>query len=107
MPPSVRMRPSSTVMLPGPTCFQPVRSLPLKSGFHAGACGGAAATASRVEMAASSRSVVFHLCGGTARCGAPWRNLAWQGCSMLHPCTGESKLQVVKVVVADLDVVEG
>src|SRR6266852_1260834 len=99
------MRPSSTVMLPGPTCFQPVRSLPLKSGFQVEDCGGAAATASRVETATSSRSVVFHLCGGMARCSLEKSPL--QGCSMLHPCRGESKLQVVKVVVADLDVVEG
>src|SRR5208283_4960338 len=35
MPPCVRMRPSSTtVSPPGPTCFQPVRSLPLKSCCH-------------------------------------------------------------------------
>src|SRR5579864_5246690 len=34
MPPCVRMRPSSTVSPPGPTCFHPVRSLPLKSCCH-------------------------------------------------------------------------
>src|SRR6266404_8499712 len=34
MPPWVLMRPSSTVSPPGPTCFQPVRSLPLKSCFQ-------------------------------------------------------------------------
>src|SRR5215475_7713306 len=32
MPPCVRISPSSTVSLPGPTCRQPVKSLPLKSG---------------------------------------------------------------------------
>src|SRR6476469_3419658 len=35
MPPCVRIRPSSTVSSPGPTCFQPVRSLPLNNGFQA------------------------------------------------------------------------
>src|SRR5579862_479983 len=34
MPPCVRISPSSTVSPPGPTCFQPVRSLPLKSCCH-------------------------------------------------------------------------
>src|SRR5579864_9818396 len=34
MPLCVRMRPSSTVSPPGPTCFQPVKSLPLNSCCH-------------------------------------------------------------------------
>src|ERR1017187_2443324 len=34
--------PSSTVISPGPTCFQPVRSLPLKSCFHPPLCPDAA-----------------------------------------------------------------
>src|SRR5260370_40534868 len=66
MPPCVRIRPSSTVMLPGPTCLQPVRSFPLKSGFQAGACGCAAANANRVETAAAV-SIVIRLRGFMAR----------------------------------------
>src|ERR1700758_2200217 len=34
MPPCVRIKPSSTLSPPGPTCFHPVRSLPLKSCCH-------------------------------------------------------------------------
>src|SRR5256885_16748450 len=34
MPPCVWINPFSTVMLPGPTCFHPVRSFPLKSCCH-------------------------------------------------------------------------
>src|SRR5215468_1994136 len=43
IPPYVLIRPSSTLSPPGPTCFQPVRSLPLNSCFHAFsfACGTA------------------------------------------------------------------
>src|SRR5678809_291272 len=34
----VSMRPSRTIMSPGPTCFHPVRSLPLKRGFQSASC---------------------------------------------------------------------
>src|SRR5207247_5833585 len=45
MPPCVRMRPFSTVMLPGPTCSQPSRFLPLKSCSHFPSGAGRAALA--------------------------------------------------------------
>src|SRR6266436_4113079 len=96
MPPCVRMRPSSTVMLPGPTCFQPARSLPLKSGFQAGVCGRAEAMKKRTVKA--NRAVRV---GGFR-------------IAMIPPEKGQARMPVllletqsVKIVVADLDVVEG
>src|SRR5271157_303660 len=50
------MRPSSTVMSPGPTCFQPVKSLPLKSCFHAGVCARAA-TKSKAVLTTQVRQI--------------------------------------------------
>src|SRR5216683_134591 len=96
MPPCVRMRPSSTVMLPGPTCFQPARSLPLKSGFQAGVCGRAEAMKKRTVKA--NRAV----------------RVSGFRIAMIPPEKGQARMPVllletqsVKIVVADLDVVEG
>src|SRR5260370_29532610 len=105
MPPCVRMRPSSTVMLPGPTCFQPVRSLPLKSGFQAGVCGGEAANANRVETAATA-SIVIHLGGVMASCASEKSGQA-RGAAAPRPCKEKSKLQGVEIVVTYFYVVEG
>src|SRR6266480_2943991 len=105
MPPCVRMSPSSTVMLPGPTCFQPVRSLPSNSGFQAGACGRAAANASKVETAATI-SIVIHVRGFMAPFSSERSNQA-RGSDRSEHYEEESKLQVVKIVVAHLDVIEG
>src|SRR5579863_2167358 len=47
IPPCVWISPFSTVMLPGPTCFQPLRSLPLNSccqGFSGCEYPGSAST---------------------------------------------------------------
>src|SRR6267378_3743227 len=105
MPPCVRMRPSSTVILPGPTCFHPVRSLPLNKGFHGGACGCAAAIAKRVEIAATI-SDMTHLRGFIARCssGRSSQARAQRCCA---PTKKSSKLELVQVVVTDFNVVEG
>src|SRR5271170_227072 len=51
MPPCVWIRPFSTVMFPGPTCFQPFKSLPLNSGFHS--CSGTRA-ATRITVATTT-----------------------------------------------------
>src|SRR6266478_4479848 len=88
MPPCVRMKPPSTVMLPGPTCFQPVRSLPLKRGFQAGSCGGAAAKENRVDAAATD-SIVTHLRGGMAWCSSEKSRLA--GVQHAAPLQGKIK----------------
>src|SRR5260370_15550496 len=103
MPPCVRMSPSSTVMLPGPTCFQPARSLPLKSGFQAGVCGCAAANANRVETAATA-SIVIQLRGVMASCSSEKSSQA-KGTAGLGPYNGKSKLQRLEIVVTDFYVV--
>src|SRR5215831_8325052 len=80
------MRPSSTVMLPGPTCFQPARSLPLNRGFHSFDCGRAARARPHIPT--------------QAPIAASLRNM--------HPPRNrrESELQVAQIVVTDFDVVE-
>src|SRR5271167_4960172 len=83
------MRPSSTVMSPGPTCFQPVKSLPLKSCFHAGVCARAAAN-SRAVLNTQARQIP------TLRTMLPP--------PMLNRPQLES--QGAQIVVADLDVLE-
>src|SRR5277367_1725637 len=95
MPPCVRIRPSSTVISPGPTCFQPVRSLPLKSGFHSGVVWARAANAhtasDRHAPAKTQASVTFVLL------------------TVFSPRVEARalKAQVAQIVVADLDVFEG
>src|SRR5882672_9988014 len=106
IPPCVRMRPSSTVMLPGPTCFQPVRSLPLKSGFHAGGCDCAVAMAKRTGTTATS-SVVTHLREFMACCSSGKSSQARGARHGGRPYKGKSKLEFAQVVVADFYVVEG
>src|SRR2546428_6079779 len=107
MPPCVRMSPSSTVMLPGPTCFQPVRSLPLKSSFHAGACGFAAAMTKRVETAAAI-SIVAHLREFMTCCSSEKSSQARAPATAGYAATKEkSKLEFGQVFVADFYVVEG
>src|SRR5260370_26693140 len=101
----VQMVASSTGMLPGPTCFQPARSLPLKSGFQAGVCGCAAANANRLETAASV-STVNRFRGVMASCSSEKSSQA-RGTAVLRPYNGKSKLQGVKIVVTDFYVVEG
>src|SRR2546430_7727664 len=96
MPPCVRMRPSSTVMLPGPTCFQPVRSLPLKSGFQAGVCGWAAEMNKRAAIA--NRGVTV------SGLRMPMIPPAEEGQARMPVPLLET--QRVEIVVADLDVVE-
>src|SRR5260370_3191844 len=91
-------------MLPGPTCFQPARSLPLKSGFQAGVCGCAAANANRLETAATA-SIVIQLRGVMASCSSEKSSQA-RGAAALRPYNGKSKLQCVRIVVADFYVVE-
>src|SRR6267143_5201015 len=100
------MSPSSTVMLPGPTCFQPARSLPLKSGFQAGGCDCAAANASRAEAAASV-SIVADLRGFMASCSSQIRLSRGARHGRLHPYRANSELQIVKIVVTDFNVIEG
>src|SRR5882762_1893990 len=100
------MSPSSTVMLPGPTCFQPVRSLPLKSGFQAGGCDCAAANASRAEAAASV-SIVADLRGFMASCSSQIRLSRGAHHGRLRPYRANSELQIVKIVVTDFNVIEG
>src|SRR2546422_11601344 len=107
MPPCVRMSPSSTVMLPGPTCFQPIRSLPMKSGFHAGVCGFAAAMTKRVETAAAI-SIVAHLREFMACCSSEKSSQARAARhGGLRPYKDKSKLELVQIVVTDFYVVEG
>src|SRR5207302_11144053 len=96
MPPCVRMRPSSTVMLPGPTCFQPVRSLPLKSGFQAGVCGWAAAMSKRAAIANRGMTV--------SGLRMPMIPPAEEGQARMPVPLLET--QRVEIVVADLNVVE-
>src|SRR5467141_1734586 len=96
MPPCVRMRPSSTVMLPGPTCFQPVRSLPLNNGFQAGDCGRAAAIRKKAVMANRAVSV-----SGFRIVMTPPENEDRQ--ERLSP---PLETQCVQVVVTDFDVVK-
>src|SRR5271169_3690227 len=81
------MSPSSTVISPGPTCFQPVKSLPLKSCFHAGA---GAATNSKAVLRTLARQIP------TLRT------------MLLPPMLNRSQLepQGAQIVVADLDVLE-
>src|SRR6267378_3615326 len=100
------MSPSSTVMLPGPTCFQPVRSLPLKSGFQAGGCDCAAANASRAEAAASV-SIVADLRGFMASCSSQIRLSRGARHGRLRPYRANSELQILKIVVTDFNVIEG
>src|SRR6516162_550301 len=49
IPPWVLIRPFSTVMEPGPTCFHPVRSLPLNSGFQFWDCADDQSTGARTK----------------------------------------------------------
>src|SRR5580692_7324775 len=86
MPPCVRIKPSSTVMAPGPTCFQPAKSLPLKSCFHAGVSARAASNRAPARM--------------QARATTPLRTMA--------PPVPKARLetQAVQIVVADLDVLK-
>src|SRR5271167_3003713 len=89
MPPCVRIKPSSTVISPGPTCFQPVKSLPLKSCFHAGVCARAAANSIAVLRT-------------QARAMANLRTM------LPPPIPNRPQLeaQATQIVVADLDVLE-
>src|SRR5271163_5238215 len=83
------MSPSSTVMSPGPTCFQPVRSWPLRSCFPAGVCARAA-TNSKAVLSTQARQIP------TLRTGV----------SSLIPNRQQLKAQGAQIVVADLDVLE-
>src|SRR3954453_3076479 len=47
MPPCVWIKPSSTVISPGPTCFQLSRFLPLNNSFHSCDRAGSKAAANR------------------------------------------------------------
>src|SRR6266481_7282752 len=105
MPPCVRMRPSSTDISPGPTCFQPLRSLPLKRGFQDEDCGGAAATAKRVETAVTSR-IAIHFLLSRVTASAPGRKSSQARVQHAAPYKDKSELQFLEIVVADFDVVE-
>src|SRR5262245_55661009 len=101
MPPWVLISPSSTVSAPGPTCFQPVRSLPLNSCFHS-ACGRAAATA-QANAATPSIQTILRIKPSllASRAGVPAARKARELRSPARPRNPRpSERQVVQIVVA-------
>src|SRR6266478_10238297 len=103
MPPWVRMRPSSTVMLPGPTCFQPVRSLPLNKGFQFSFCGCAANV--NIAVMAGTTKINIHLRKFIAGCSSerPSQTGAQRCCA---PTKQISEFQGVQIIVTDFYVVK-
>src|SRR5712664_1222346 len=101
MPPWVRMRPSSTVMLPGPTCFQPVRSLPLNNGFQFSFCGCAANA--NIAATADTARIDIHLRKFIAGCSSE-RSSQTGAQQCRAPTKQILEFQDVQIIVTDFDV---
>src|SRR6266850_8499836 len=99
------MRPSSTVILPGPTCFQPVRSLPLNNGFQFSFCGCAASA--NIAVTADTTRINIHLRKFIASCSSERSSQTGaQSAAADAPTKQILEFQGVQVIVTDFDVVK-